>query len=114
MKFVFSSVLLLAIGFFATMQARACDCIGDPLVDGKPMSVEQKVENAFRGSSAIFLGKVLSVRKVKGGKNLVTFEVENVWKNKVRRRITISTDSEDARCGFGFIAGKKYLVYTLG
>src|SRR5690349_4571389 len=111
MKFLFSSLILLAVAFFATLKARACDCESDSLINGKIPSVEQKVEKAFQKSSAIFSGKVVSVRKIRSsGKLLVSFEVENVWKNKIRRRITISTDSEDARCGFGFVAGKRYLV----
>ena len=123
MKNVFLCFVFLILGFFASVSAIACTCQSDLLFDEdqENETTEEKVKEEFDTASTIFSGKVLSIKNNRtksnpagDGRNLITFEVENTWKNKPAKRVTLSTGRGGADCGYKFEVGKKYLVYAYG
>jgi hypothetical protein len=124
-------LLISAFSFiflFLPGEASACTCPPVVLVGGKPLkNFEQNVDEAFRKSSTVFAGRVLSVgrsrRNSARGRNrggvsesgmTVTFRIESVWKKKMPKHVTVYTGYSDADCGFPFEVGEKYLVYAFG
>src|SRR5436309_1020693 len=88
--------------------AEACSCTGPATP-----------QDAFQGADVVFSGKVLSVTPTQFGSganaymgNAVLFDVIDTWKGTSNPQVLVSTGSGDADCGYGFIAGNDYLVYT--
>jgi len=107
-KFIFS---ILVFGFLFVLSVSnvfACSCL---LIEDK--SLEEQVRDEYTKATGVISGEVLEVTKepdtfwVK-----VKFKVENTWKKKFSREVTIKTASDGATCGYAFEVGKKYLVYV--
>ena len=65
---------------------------------------------AFKASSAVFVGTVKSEKKV-GDNRVFEFEIEKYWKGTKKRKIKINV-YETARYQAWFEVGGKYLVYA--
>ena len=102
---------------FFSFKSFACSC--------------DKIENvikSYKGFDLIFVGKVIDVKEIKlkhkffhngkehvyeSDKDIYTFEVKTLYKGKqVSKRIKISTNPDEAGCGYYFEKGKSYLVYS--
>ncbi|HEX8746697.1 MAG TPA: hypothetical protein VF717_05805 [Pyrinomonadaceae bacterium] len=86
----------------------ACTC-------APPPSVAQSLSQA----GAVFSGKVLQVKRVKGrGEQAglwqveVIFAVNTSWKGAERKVLSVFTASQSAACGYNFRRGTTYLVYA--
>ena len=107
-------LLVLIIGItilvgFSGIEARACTC-ELPLAN---LTLTQQVKKAKKQSQAVFVGKVMQVRSEGYGVS-VKFRVENVWKGKLSREVTIFTGQGGGDCGYRFEVGESYLVYASG
>lgn len=113
MKNLFIGILLVGIIFFGNTNAysQCGSCIYDYF----------SVYEEFQGSSAVFVGKVIDIRKVEKSKNTdtttntdyyefkVEFEVETAWKKDLPETITVTNiDSKNSH----FKLGESYLVYA--
>lgn len=80
-------------------------------------------------ATAVFAGEVTSITPVvpevidAGEENsfvtvfpryVVDFEVSDQWKGEIGRSVRISTANNSAACGYDFMVGEAYLVYTYG
>ena len=105
------ALLLLAV---AAEEARACSC-----VPARPVC------EAFGGSSAVFVGRVVgsaqtevSVDRETGKKvtyavGAIHFEVEEAFSGVVgRKRVTIHSGTGGGDCGYWFLRGRRYVVYA--
>ena len=87
----------------------ACSCI-------KPGPPSEALEE----SAMVFEGKVVSVRKYErldgtwSGADpvVVEFDVRTIWKGYDYQTFYLTTGRSDASCGFRFVEGEEYLVYT--
>ena len=102
------TVLLVAAALHAsTDQAHACSCVPPP----PPKEAQAK-------SEAVFAGKAVAVGGLPpGGHNsddprIVAFKVSTVWKGPSYETLFITTDINEASCGFTFIEGRDYIVYA--
>ena len=101
--------LILIIWFFATTtESYACSC-------DDPGSPSEELER----SAAVFAGKVVSIRDPDGpdvsdSENHLTigFEVDTVWKGPTYETMYLTTSPHGPACGFGFVEGEKYIVYS--
>lgn len=87
-------------------QSHACSCV--PL--GTP-------SEALERSGAVFAGRVVSMevnRFMSSGADPVTieFDVKTVWKGPVSRTMRLTTPVLEASCGYTFVIGVEYLVYS--
>ena len=117
---------LLIVQFASPSSVSACSCIQP----GSPIEV-------FRGSGAVFIGKVTSISpnsslaisllvRMFDAINLhptylyterfwgydVTFAVHKSWKNVSTTSVTVHTGSGGGDCGYPFNQGDDYLVYA--
>ena len=105
----FLNVLLLAFIFTAGhVTAVACSC-----APPESPSAERK------RAAAVFSGRVIEVRGRKGagrtpGRVEAVFEVGRAWKGVAGKQVSVYTPSDSAACGYGFEAGRSYLVYAYG
>lgn len=94
---------LIAATFTATLLtagvADACSCLRPP-----------PPKEALKKSSAVFAGKVKSIKRV-GMMNVVEIEISRTWKGTKGKTATVKTHVSSATCGYGFKTGEKYLVY---
>jgi hypothetical protein len=79
--------------------ACACSCAD--------LTAEEKADSA----DVVFTGRVRDIRRLAGHKR-VQFRARVLYKGKVRRDVTISTELYGASCGFGFREGKRYTVFA--
>lgn len=102
------SLLILAFG---ANTALGCSC-DLPLMN---KSIKQQVADARTKSTAVFVGKVLTV-ELPGNSlsTIVTFEVQSVWRGPRTGKLTISTGRGGGDCGYIFEVGATYLVYAYG
>ena len=109
-KYLYISFALAIFLFASAEKSFACSCLVSP------ESQKKQIQNAFRGSDAIFSGEVVEIKQPSGDEYdmLVTFKVAKSWKGNVSREVTIKTAKDSAMCGYGFEVGKKYLVYASG
>ena len=75
-------------------------------------------------ADAVFTGQVVAIHKpgpylrngqmVTGSADLVKveFKVGRVWKGPVRETLTVETERSKISCGFEFLEGRRYIVYT--
>jgi hypothetical protein len=107
-------VLFLIITFsillnFSPNTSYACSCVA-------PGPVERELKE----SDAVFSGKVVNIVDENKSKLIkssadpiaVTFEVEESWKGKIQKQVTVYTAYSSASCGFDFTLNQKYLVYA--
>jgi hypothetical protein len=69
-----------------------------------------QVNNARRGSRAIFSGTVVKIDRTLSFV-AATFKVDARWKGVLPKMIVVTTGTDD--CGYGFQLGERYLVYTV-
>ncbi len=89
--------------------AYACSCV-------PPGSPSEALEN----SVAVFVGEVVSVREFDRGDGTwgsmdpttVEFEVTTVWKGSAYQTMYFTTPRSGASCGFTFVEGVDYVVYS--
>ena len=102
---------LVALWLFAnTEQSHACSCVPP----GPP-------SEALAESAVVFAGKVTSVREFEDPNattfsstdpTTVEFKVDTVWKGQSYETMSLTTARSDASCGFTFIEGEEYVVYS--
>ena len=71
-------------------------------------------------STAVFMGQVVSVREFDRGNDImsssdpttVEFDVQAVWKGPSSTTMFLTTARFGASCGFTFVKGEKYVVYS--
>lgn len=92
-----------------THRVFACSCAapGQPALE---------LENA----TVVFAGRVLAL-EVPGGPIVssadpvkVKFQVQEVWKGPVQTQLVVTTSRSGASCGYEFVQGQEYLVYSRG
>ncbi len=103
-RFIFSISFCAVVFIFSTVEAFGCTC----------MHLSRPIENEFKGRDAIFSGKVIRTVKTSQNNRQVTIRVENSWKGKVSKTVTISTSAFSSMCGYTFAKGKRYLIYAYG
>lgn len=80
----------------------------------------QKVKKAYAKNDLIFTGKVVSKEQINTESTAVfgkqvrfTFEIIKVIKGaKKVTQIQVITNEDSASCGYAFVVGKSYLVYS--
>ena len=105
------AVLIIGLWFLAApTPSHACSCI----MPGTPSEELDK-------SAAVFAGKVVSVKEHEPFLKImqsstdptnVEFAVSEVWKGPMGRTSSFSTARLGASCGFTFVEGKEYIVYS--
>jgi hypothetical protein len=98
--FAFLMAFSLTLGLFPSMVS-ACSCI----MPVPPLE-------ALAQSDAVFVGTVTGITLVGDYRKNVEFEALVVWKGDVGKGVSVSTARDSAACGFGFEAGKTYVVYA--
>lgn len=81
--------------------SRACSCIG-------PWSPH----DAYINAAAVFSGTVQSIDTVNRGTLIVRFSVSQSWKGITSTAAIIYTADSGPACGYPFVVGSTYLVYT--
>lgn len=103
-------VILGALQAIAPSTALACSCVPPP-----------PPQEALAQSEAVFSGKVVSIttEEIPGAegtgllrRRAVVLEVASAWKGVSSLQITIRTAFDSAGCGYDFVEGERYLVYT--
>ena len=107
-RVTFTSLALFFLVLAAAESAYACSCARNL----KPLKAQ--VKDAYTSSTAIFSGEVISITPKSEHEIAVKLKVGKSWKGKLAEEITITTPINSAMCGYGFEAGKSYLVYAAG
>ena len=96
--------VLLTVLFVVPHLAQACSCEPPPAA-----------LTALEQSAVVFSGSVTAIEEGEtewlGSVFFVRFSVERSWKAATADDITVTTASDDARCGYHFELGEKYLIY---
>ena len=112
---ILSGLALLVLVLASGREAFACSCMP-----------ERPVCEAFGGSTAVFVGRVVGAaeQKTEAGENgikstydvgSIYFAVEEAFSGvKARTRVTIHSGTGGADCGYWFRRGERYLVYAYG
>ena len=109
-KILFYLFSVFALTLFNNTEIYACSCL--PFGDE---SVAQQVSRAKKDSQAVFSGKVLKVvRNPEKHQITVVIKAEKSWKGTVPKKITITTASDSALCGYNFEVRQSYLIYAQG
>lgn len=93
--------------FLAVPQsAFACSCIGYP-------TAEENYRASYDRATMIFMGTVTDFTSdEKSMRRTATFSVEKSWKGRPEAFMQIQTYGDSAMCGFDFIEGTAYVVFT--
>ncbi|MFZ9886634.1 MAG: hypothetical protein ACO3JL_03935 [Myxococcota bacterium] len=67
---------------------------------------------ALEGAEAVFIGRVVDVRRHSDRERAIDFVVERVFKGSLGRTVTVLTPMSSAACGRKFENHVSYLVYT--
>ena len=103
-------MLIIGLWFLAApAPSYGCSCI----VPGTP-------QEELANSTAVFAAKVISVKEhsffgttiSSTDPTTVKFAVDKVWKGTVRSDMSFTTARSGASCGFTFVEGKEYIVYS--
>lgn len=123
-------VAIFLVSVFLAEFAYACPC-GPQLtndekffmvkiLDGCPCSENKSVEQAYRQSDGVFIGKVVDLHR---GEykilNLITDEYQEVTLNVIKTykgkiqdgKVIVRTGTGNSDCGYPFALNKEYLVY---
>ena len=113
MKKLFISIFIsVVVSLLSVTDAAACSCVpSDP-----GLTVKQQVAAAKMGSEAVFSARIVAVKRDDPARQQVTYEVEvlRVWRGRVAKFAAVSTGSNSAMCGYGFVVGETYLIYAGG
>ena len=90
--------------------ALACSCV-------RPGTPSEELAK----SAVVFAGKALSVREYERKGDIVSgmdpttveFEVSRIWKGDSYQTVYLATARSGASCGFTFVEGEDYLVYSV-
>ena len=74
-------------------------------------------------AAAVFTGKVTDIRLVdstllkeevisSSDRIMVSFDVDKVWKGQQKKSLVVETGVTTKTCGYPFVVGESYLVYT--
>jgi len=113
-------LLILTLIGFLTNEVYACTCVEINESLGK------KIEKAFSKSDLIFIGKVIDQQfeeteiyvpeinsTQKYSRAIYTFELINLFSGQPdKEEIEIVTTGSSSSCGFEFLVGEVYLVYS--
>lgn len=108
MKKAIFTIVAATLFLFAAETSYACSCLASDA------SLKEQVEGAYKASTAVFTGKVLSVEPAAGEATYVTvkFAVSKTWKGAKGSEISLTTEKDSAMCGYNFAAGQEYVVYA--
>lgn len=95
------AVVSLAGMILAPALASACSCAPPP-----------PPREALKGSTAVFSGKVVEVKRHDEFRFAVVFAAEESWKGIDAREVVVYTPDNGAACGVNFEKGRRYLVYA--
>ncbi|MBP1967677.1 hypothetical protein [Paenibacillus aceris] len=111
-----TKVLLIYLFLFGTLfvveplTVNACSCAGPP-----------SIEDQLNPKTAIFKGKLLSLKKSVNGmiwssaEVKAQFEVKTIWKGTLSSQTTVYTALSSASCGYeGFEVNEEYIVFAYG
>ncbi|HYO90079.1 MAG TPA: hypothetical protein VEQ40_00505 [Pyrinomonadaceae bacterium] len=107
MRIIKPGLMIIVFLLLSADAGYACTCVPPP-------SVAESLSQA----GAVFSGKVLQVKRVKGSEQdglwqvEVVFAVNTSWKGARQRVISVFTASQSAACGYSFMRGRTYLVYA--
>lgn len=108
---LFTIIGFAAILVFGQIEAHACSC-ELPLGNS---TLKQQVKKARNDSQAIFTGEVIEIiRPTDSYSVIVKFRVDQSWKGKLQKEITLITGRGGGDCGYRFEVGRGYLVYAYG
>ena len=101
-------LIICVFTLFGADSSLACTC-----------APSQSASQELKRATAVFSGKVVEIKRHKQPSNLfaaveVIFEVQKIWKGVNEKTISIFTSSQSSACGYGFKAGRTYLVYAQG
>ncbi len=109
----FPALLVLLFGLWLALpptQSFACSCV-EP---GPPLEERAK-------AAVVFQGEAVSVREFPAifgftgstDPTTITFKVQTVWKGAAYPTRYVTTARSGSSCGYPFVAGTEYVVYTL-
>ena len=103
-------IMPIFLFFFNAEKNFACNCPEDTA------SPEDQIEFAFKDSTAIFSGEVITIKRHPKSDFIliVKFKLENFWKGSFVKDLIINTANGGTACGYRFETSKKYLVYAYG
>ena len=103
-----SLLLLMFFLKFYQMDALGCDCDGSSTLEAE-----------LAGSKRVFIARVISVKPDvrKSGQTVyqdvfVELQIDTVFKGPLTDNIRIRTKATVASCGYPFLKGKTYIIYT--
>ena len=103
-----AAALLIVVAIHASAgRAHACSCVAPP-----------PPKEALAKSEAVFAGRTVAVGGLPPGgytsddPRIIEFKVDTVWKGSSYETLFITTDINEASCGFTFIEGREYIVYA--
>lgn len=116
MRLVFSFAILISL--LSPPLVQACSCGGG----GGPACQEAWTKY----TSAVFLGKVARIASIRedpsnpgpafstsvGDTKRVEFAIEEAFRGVTGRTVTVTTNSDEASCGYPFEEGQRYVVYA--
>ena len=96
-------IATLAVISLATSPKRsyACYCVS-------PFSSSE----ALAKSATVFAGRIVSISDSERSYVTVAFDVSVVWKGSASQTVYLTTPRDDGSCGFTFVEGEEYLVYS--
>ena len=108
----FSALLVLLFGLWLSLpptQSLACSCV-EP---GPPLEEQAKAAVVFHGE-AVSVREFPAIFGITGSTvpTTITFKVQTVWKGAVYPTRYVTTARSGASCGYPFVAGTEYIVYT--
>lgn len=93
---------LFVLIYLSSLAAFTCSC-------GPDRSVAEKMKN----SAVVFSGVVESVTGGGWRDKVANFKVKKNWKGlDQQERVSVTTRSISASCGYAFLPGKTYLVFA--
>ena len=105
---VVASVLFLLF-LSSAENSFACSCVSED----KRSSLNQRVREAYKNSTAVFSAKILIItEQPEAGNVKVKIRLVKSWKGKIFKTLTITTGLGGGDCGYHFEAGKVYLIYA--
>lgn len=103
-KLIFSTFFCAVVLILSASDVFACTC----------MHLRGTVEDGYKRYPVIFSGKVISSVKSGDYSRKVTIQVQNSWKSKLPKTVTVFTGAQTSMCGFPFKKGESYLIYADG
>lgn len=70
-------------------------------------------KEALKKSSAVFIG-IATAKKDNGVSYTVSFDIIEIVKGAKKPSTTVSTNRDEASCGYNFLLNETYLVYAYG